>query len=189
MKIRKAMSLPINMIIVVAIGFTLLILAIFWIKNFFGGLTKQTQDINRITQKAIDSLVVEDPTAEFFLGKDQITIKVGQVEAIGYLVRNFDQSDNTFYMAIECVSSDQDSDFTTNCNKKEWFLKYLRKRTIQAKGEYKDALVITAPKGIRPGNYVFDLRICKGNPSGSDIPDDCGSNEEYAIKTLILEVK
>ncbi|HIQ50729.1 MAG TPA: hypothetical protein EYH54_02040 [Nautiliaceae bacterium] len=189
MNLKKAMSLPINMIIVVAIGFTLLILAIFWIKNFFGGLTKQTQDINRITSEAIDSLVVEDPTAEFFLSKDQITIKLGQVEAIAYLIRNFDQSDNNFYMAIECVSSDQDPDFSNNCNKKEWFLKYLRQRKISAKGEYKDALVITAPKGVKPGNYVFDLRICKGSYNGNDIPNDCGNNDEYSIKTLILEVK
>jgi hypothetical protein len=189
MDFKRAMSLPINMIIVVAIGFTLLILAIFWIKNFFSGLQKQTNDINRVTSKAIDSLVVDDPTAEFFLSKDQVNVKIGQVEGIGYLIRNFDQTDNTFYMAIECVSSDQDPQFSKNCHKKEWFLKYLRERKIPAKGEYKDALVITAPKGVKPGNYVFDIRICKGTNSEKDkIPKDCGNNEEYAIKTLIVTV-
>ena len=187
---RRAMSLPINMIVVVAIGFTLLILAIFWIKNFFGGLTQQTNEINRVTQQAISSLSIEDPNAKFFLSKDMITLTRGKVEAIGYYVQNFDNQDHKYYMAIECVRSTSDPNFNKdNCNQADWFLKYMLPVTIKAKDMYKDAIVVTAPKGATPGNYVFNIYVCKGDYSGNDIPKDCGNNEAYDQKTLIVEVK
>jgi hypothetical protein len=187
--LKKAMSLPINMIIVVAIGFTLLILAIFWIKNFFGGLTQQTTEINRITQQAISSLSIEDPNAKFYLSKDMLTLSRGKVEPIAYYVQNFDNSDQQFYMAIQCVRSTSDPNFAKNCNPDDWFLKYMTTVTIKAKDIYKDALVVTAPKGTTPGNYVFNLYICKGSYSGSKAPTSCENGELYDQKTLIVEVK
>ncbi len=189
-KIKKSMSLPINMIIVVAIGFVMLILAIAWIKNFFSGLTGQTKEMNEITKQAINSLVVEDPNARFFLAKDKIQLKIGEVQAIGYYVQNFDNSDHTFYMAIKCQSSTGDPDWVCNEEeKKKWFLQWLTPTTIKSASMYKDALIVSAPKGKNAGNYIFKIYICKGSGSGKDdIPDDCGSDEIYDHKTLIVSI-
>lgn len=188
---RKSMSLPINMIIVVAIGFVMLILAIAWIKNFFSGLTSQTKEMNEITKQAISSLVVEDPNAKFFLSKERLSLKIGKVEGIGYYIQNFDNTDHKFYMAIKCVSSTGETNW--NCNsdeKKKWFLKYLTPITIKSASTYKDALIVNAPKGKNAGSYIFDIYVCKcsGSCNIGDIPDDCGNNEKYDKKTLILEI-
>ena len=188
-KLKKAMSLPINMIIVVAIGFVLLILAIAWIKNFFGGLTSQTKEMNEITKQAINSLVVEDPNAKFFLAKDKIQLKIGEVQAIGYYVQNFDNSDQSFYMAISCVSSTGDPNWNCDDNeKKKWFLQWLKTTTVKSASTYKDALIVNGPKGKNAGNYIFKIYVCKGSYNGNDIPDNCGSDEIYDHKTLIVEV-
>ena len=187
--IKKAMSLPINMIIVVAIGFVMLILAIAWIKNFFGGLTSQTKEMNEITKQAINSLVVEDPNARFFLAKDKIQLKIGEVQAIGYYVQNFDNSNQKFYMAINCVSSTGDPNWQCDQEeKKKWFLQWLTPTTIKSASTYKDALIVSGPKGKNAGNYIFKIYMCKGDYSGNDIPDDCGSNGIYDHKTLILSL-
>jgi hypothetical protein len=190
MKNKKAIELSVNFLVIVILSIAMLGMGLYLVRTFFKGAEETKSQLDEQTrEKIVEMLSYGENTAMPF---NQKSIYAGESATYGVGVLNIDpKNTQTFKVEIKAdkaydfenkpITPDRGYSFTLGVEK-DWLLYDEEPFTLKAHEQKEILALVTVPKVVVRGNYVFNVSI-SSCPTAS-----CTPNSRYGFHKMYVTV-
>ncbi len=167
---KAAVSLPINLMVVLIISLVILGLGVVLLYKFIGEAEKVKADLDQKTSEELERLLV-DQGQMVALPLHVTYLNPGEDHIFGIGILNINPAD-TFIIEVglsSAADSQGNSILETQAKTSEWLLYPTNPITIKENEHVKEGILVSVPKTAEKGQYIFNviIRDADGNQYGN----------------------